>query len=179
VSSGSPFELQVGFCRAVRVGDIIAVSGTAPLSADGVTIGTGDVAAQARRCFEIIADALARLGADISDVVRTRVFLTRIDDWKQVAEVHGEFFRDIRPAATFVQVTSFIDSDWLVEIEADAVIRQLAPMKNVPIQGVRDGYRSDALIWQMSRSCKRTNSSNLTHSATTTSFLTRMLFLFV
>jgi enamine deaminase RidA (YjgF/YER057c/UK114 family) len=122
LSSGSPFEPQVGFCRAVRVGDIIAVSGTAPLSPDGLTVGTGHVAAQARRCFEIIADALDRLGADISDVVRTRVFLTRIEDWKQVAEVHGEFFRNIRPAATFVQVTRFIDPDWLVEIEADAIM---------------------------------------------------------
>jgi enamine deaminase RidA (YjgF/YER057c/UK114 family) len=111
----------VGFCRAVRVGNIVAVSGTAPLSPDGLTVAIGDVGAQARRCFEIIADALGRLGADISDVVRTRVFLTRIDDWKQVAEVHGDFFRSIRPAATFVQVTRFIDPDWLVEIEADAV----------------------------------------------------------
>jgi enamine deaminase RidA (YjgF/YER057c/UK114 family) len=122
VSSGSPFEPQVGFCRAIRVGGIIAVSGTAPLSPEGFTVGTGDVAAQTRRCFEIIADALERLGSSISDVVRTRVFLSRIDDWKQVAEVHGEFFRNIRPAATFVQVTRFIDPDWLVEIEADAVI---------------------------------------------------------
>lgn len=86
VSSGSPFEPQVGFCRAIRVGNVIAVSGTAPLSPDGLTVGTGYVATQARRCFEIIADALRRLGADISDVARTRVFLTRIDDWKQVAE---------------------------------------------------------------------------------------------
>lgn len=123
VSSGSPFEPQLGFSRAVRVGDIIAVSGTAPLSPDGRTVSIGDAAAQARRCLEIIADALERLGASISDVLRTRVFLTHIEDWKAVGRVHGEFFRDIRPAATVVQVAGLIDPDWLVEIEADAVTK--------------------------------------------------------
>lgn len=121
VSSGSPFEPQVGFCRAVRLGNVIAVSGTAPLSADGRTVAIGDVAGQARRCFEIIASSLEQLGANLSDVVRTRIFLTSIDDWSTVGEVHGEFFRTVRPAATILLVTRLIDPDWLVEIEADAV----------------------------------------------------------
>jgi enamine deaminase RidA (YjgF/YER057c/UK114 family) len=122
VSSGSPFEPQIGFCRAVRVGNVIAISGTAPLLTDGHTACVGDAAGQARRCFEIIADSLERLGATISDVVRTRIFLTQIDDWKVVGQVHGEYFKGVRPAATFVQVTRFIDPDWLVEVEADAVM---------------------------------------------------------
>jgi enamine deaminase RidA (YjgF/YER057c/UK114 family) len=121
VSSGSPFEPQIGFCRAVRVGKLIAVSGTAPLSTNGQTVCIGDPAGQARRCFKIIVGSLEQLGATIADVVRTRVFLTRIDDWKAVGEVHGEFFKDVRPVATFVQVTRLIDPDWLVEVEADAV----------------------------------------------------------
>ena len=123
VSSGSPFEPQIGFCRAVKVGNIVAVSGTAPLSTDGHTVCVGDAAGQARRCFEIIAGSLERLGATISDVVRTRIFLTQIDDWKAVGQVHGEFFKGVRPAATFVQVTRLIDPDWLVEVEADAVTK--------------------------------------------------------
>jgi enamine deaminase RidA (YjgF/YER057c/UK114 family) len=121
VSSGSPFESQIGFSSAVRVGNVIAISGTAAASADGRTVCIGDAAGQARRCFEIIAGSLERLGATISDVVRTRIFLTQLDDWKAVGQVHGEFFKGVRPAATFVQVTRFIDPDWLVEVEADAV----------------------------------------------------------
>jgi enamine deaminase RidA (YjgF/YER057c/UK114 family) len=97
------------------------VSGTAPLAPDGTTVAPGDPAAQARRCFEIIRDALRQVGADLTHVIRTRVFLKRIQDWEAVAAVHGEFFRDVRPASTIVQVTGFIDPAWLVEIEADAV----------------------------------------------------------
>jgi len=100
----------------------VTVAGTAPLSADGRTVGQGDPAAQARRCLEIIAAALEKAGASLRHVVRTRILLTRIDDWKAVAEVHGEFFRDIRPVNTIMQVSRFIDPDWLVEIEADAFI---------------------------------------------------------
>src|SRR5713226_6424876 len=123
VSSGSPFEPQLGFCRAVRVGNIIAISGTARLSSEGRTVGIGDAVAQARRCLEIVADALERLGTSISDTVRTRVLLTRIDDWKAVGQVHGGFFKNVRPATTVMQVVGFIDPDWLVEIEADAVTK--------------------------------------------------------
>ena len=122
ISSGSPYEPKVGISRAVRVGNVIAISGTAPLGADGRIVGRGDPAAQARRCLEIIQAALEEAGASLTDVVRTRTLLVRIEDWEAVARVHGEFFRDIRPANTIMQVSRFIDPDWLVEIEADAVI---------------------------------------------------------
>ena len=122
VSSGSPFESTIGFSRAVRVGNAISISGTAPIGPDGRTAGVGDPAAQARRCLQIISKALGDAGASLSDVVRTRTLLTRIEDWKVVAAVHGEFFRDIRPANTLMQVSRFIDPDWLVEFEADAVL---------------------------------------------------------
>ncbi|HZO85211.1 MAG TPA: RidA family protein [Verrucomicrobiae bacterium] len=122
ISSGSPYEPKVGISRAVRVGNIITVAGTAPLGPDGGTVGRGDAAAQARRCLEIIAAALEKAGASMAHVVRTRILLTRIDDWQAVASVHGEFFSDIRPVNTIMQVSRFIDPEWLVEIEADAVV---------------------------------------------------------
>jgi enamine deaminase RidA (YjgF/YER057c/UK114 family) len=112
----------VGISRAVRAGAIVSVAGTAPLGPDGRTAGRGDPAAQARRCLEIIAAALDNAGAALRHVVRTRILLTRIDDWGVVAGVHGEFFRDIRPVNTIMQVSRFIDPEWLVEIEADAVV---------------------------------------------------------
>ena len=121
ISSGSPYEPKVGISRAVRVGSMIAVSGTAPLR-DGKTVGKGDPAAQARRCLEIIAEALEKAGTTLNHVVRTRTLLTRIEDWQAVAAVHGEFFGAIRPANTIMQVSRFIDPDWLVEFEADAVV---------------------------------------------------------
>ena len=121
ISSGSPYEPKVGISRAVRVGSFIAVSGTAPLR-DGETVGVGDPAAQARRCLEIIREALERAGTPLDHVVRTRTLLTRIEDWQAVAAVHGEFFGAIRPANTIMQVSRFIDPDWLVEFEADAVV---------------------------------------------------------
>jgi len=121
ISSGSPYEPKVGISRAVRVGSIIAVSGTAPLL-DGKIIGKGDPAAQARRCLDIIKEALERAGSSLDQVVRTRTLLTRIDDWQAVAAVHGEYFGAIRPANTIMQVTRFIDPDWLIEFEADAVV---------------------------------------------------------
>ena len=126
VSSGSPYEPKVGISRAVRVGRIIAVSGTAPLGPDGQTVGRGDAAAQARRCLEIISAALEQAGGSMAQVVRTRTLLTRIEDRQAVAAVHGEFFREIRPANTIMQITRFIDSDWLVEFEADAVIDEVS-----------------------------------------------------
>ena len=122
VSSGSPYEPRLGISRAVRSGRFIAVAGTAPIGPDGKTVGNGDPAAQARRCIEIIRNALEQSGANLSDVIRTRILLTRIEDWESVGQVHGEFFGNIRPANTVMQVTHFIDPDWLVEIEADAVI---------------------------------------------------------
>ena len=122
ISSGSPYEPRVGISRAVRVGSIIAVSGTAPLGPDGRTVGKDDPSAQARRCLAIIKEALERAGTSLEHVVRTRMLLTRIDDWQAVAAVHGEFFGAIRPANTIMQVSRFIDPDWLVEFEADAVV---------------------------------------------------------
>jgi enamine deaminase RidA (YjgF/YER057c/UK114 family) len=120
-SSGSPYEARIGISRGVRAGRLIAIAGTAPIGADGKTVATGDAAAQARRCFEIVRAALEQLGAGLADVIRTRILLTRIEEWEAVAQVHGEFFKDIRPANTIMQVARFIDPDWLVEIEADAV----------------------------------------------------------
>jgi enamine deaminase RidA (YjgF/YER057c/UK114 family) len=124
VSSGSPYEPRIGISRAVRSGRVISVSGTAPLSPGGKTVGVGDPVAQARRCLEIIQAAIEGLGGHLSDVIRTRTFLTRIEDWEKVALVHGEFFKDVRPASTIVQVIRFIDPEWLVEIEADAVVEE-------------------------------------------------------
>jgi enamine deaminase RidA (YjgF/YER057c/UK114 family) len=122
ISSGSPYEPVIGFSRAVRVGDTIAVGGTAPIGPDGRTVGIGDPGAQTRRCLEIIAAALAQAGAGMDNVVRTRIMLRDIRDWESVGRVHGEFFEAIRPASTLVQVAQFIDPDWRVEIEADAII---------------------------------------------------------
>jgi enamine deaminase RidA (YjgF/YER057c/UK114 family) len=120
VSSGSPYEPIIGISRAVRVGNLIAVSGTAPLGNDGKTVALGDVAGQARRCLDIIRKSLEDIGSGLDDVYRTRTLLTRIADWEAVGRVHGEYFGEIRPANTVVQVSRFIDPDWLVEFEADA-----------------------------------------------------------
>lgn len=122
VSSGSPYEPIVGLSRAVRIGNVIAVAGTAPLGPDGKTVAPGDPRAQAARCFEISKLALEQLGGRLEDVIRTRILLTRIEDWKAVAEVHGQYFRDIRPVNTIMQVSRFVDPDWLIETEVDAVL---------------------------------------------------------
>lgn len=122
VSSGSYLEPEIGFSRAVRVGNTIAVAGTAPIAEQGGTDGVGDVYRQTVRCLEIIGKALGDAGASLDDVIRTRVMLTDISQWKEAARAHGEAFSGIRPACTFVQVTGFVDPDWLVELEADAVI---------------------------------------------------------
>ena len=121
VSSASPYEPIVGFSRAVRVGNFVAVSGTTAASG-GKPVAIGDPAAQTRAILEIIEKALADAGASLKDVVRTRTYLVDIAHWEAVGRVHGEFFGDIRPASTMLQVTGFINPDWLVEIEADAVI---------------------------------------------------------
>ena len=122
ISSGSPYEPRLGISRGVRAGRIIAISGTAPIGPDGKNVAPGDAAAQARRCFEIVSDALGRAGSSLDDVVRTRVLLTSIEDWETVGKVHGEFFAGIRPANTIMQISRFIDPEWLVEVEVDAVI---------------------------------------------------------
>jgi enamine deaminase RidA (YjgF/YER057c/UK114 family) len=122
VSSGSPLEPQIGFSRAVRIGNQVSVAGTAPIAAAGGTAGVGDVYAQTVRCLTIIAEALAGVGASLNDVTRTRVMLTDISRWREAARAHGEIFSAIRPACTFVGVSAFIDPEWLVELEADATL---------------------------------------------------------
>jgi len=124
ISSGSPFEKPIGFSRAVRVGNAIAVSGTAPIAPGGGTAYPGDLYRQTRTCLEIIKNAVENAGGHLDDVIRTRIMLTDISRWQKAARAHGEFFGEIRPASTFVQVSRFIDADWLVEIEADCVVVQ-------------------------------------------------------
>ncbi|MAS06348.1 MAG: hypothetical protein CL534_16925 [Ahrensia sp.] len=122
VSSGSYLEPEIGFSRAVRIGNTVAVAGTAPIAAGGGTDGVGDVYRQTVRCLEIIRAALAEAGASLDDVIRTRVMLTDISQWKEAARAHGEVFSSIRPVCTVVEVSGFVDPDWLVELEVDAVI---------------------------------------------------------
>jgi enamine deaminase RidA (YjgF/YER057c/UK114 family) len=120
VSSGSPYEPLIGISRAVRVGDRIVISGTAPIWADGSCDEDPEV--QADRCLQIIRDALLDFGARPEDVVRTRMFLTDAADWEAVARAHRRVFADARPAATMVVVSGFLDPRWKVEIEAEAVV---------------------------------------------------------
>lgn len=119
VSSGSPWELVVGYSRAVRVGPRVVVAGTAPQWPDELV--DPDPAVQARRCFEIIGVALSEAGASFADVVRTRVYLVDAADFEAVAEVHGEVFRDIRPANTTLVVAALLNPAWKVEIEVEAI----------------------------------------------------------
>lgn len=122
ISNGNPMERTVGFSRAVRVGPFISVGGTAPVDPDGNTVGIGDVAAQTRQCIEIIKAALEQAGSGLHDVVRTRVILTDIDNWKAAIDVRKEYFIDVRPVDTIMAVDRFVNPDWLVELEADAII---------------------------------------------------------
>ena len=122
VRSSSPYAPVIGFSRAVRVGDFISVGGTAPIDADGKTVGVDDPGAQTRQCMETIKAALSEAGAGLKDVIRTRMLLTRIGDWEQVAKVRGEYFRDIRPVDTVMEVSRFINPEWLIEIEVDAIV---------------------------------------------------------
>jgi enamine deaminase RidA (YjgF/YER057c/UK114 family) len=122
VSSGSYLEPILGFSRGVRVGNIITIAGTAPIAAGGGTAAKGDVYGQTVRCLEIIRKAIEDLGGDIAHVTRTRIMLTDATHWQEAAKAHGEVFKDIRPATTVVVVTGFVDPDWLVELEADAII---------------------------------------------------------
>ncbi len=122
ISTGNPLEKVIGFSRAVRVGQFVSVGGTAPVGTDGKTVGVGNPEAQTRRCIEIIKDALEKAGGSLNDVIRTRMILTRIEDWEAVVKVRAEYFGDIRPVDTIMQVTRFVNPEWLVEIEADAII---------------------------------------------------------
>jgi enamine deaminase RidA (YjgF/YER057c/UK114 family) len=122
VGSGRPWEAIVGYSRAVRVGQIIHVAGTTGVDANGVVVGAGDPGAQTTQALRIIEAALTELGASMRDVVRTRIYVTNIADWEVIGQAHGTFFRDIRPAATMVEVSRLIDPTLLVEIEADAIV---------------------------------------------------------
>ena len=120
VPSGS--KLGLGFSRAVRVGNMVFVSGCAPIAADGSVAAPGDIKGQSLRCLEIIEAALKAAGAEMRHVVRTRVFLTDMTRWKEAGEAHGSVFNDIEPACSFLGTSALINPGWLVEIEADAVI---------------------------------------------------------
>ena len=117
ITGGSPFEPLIGFSRAVRVGNVVHLAGTGPVGAENE-----DAAGQTRQVFAIAAEALAKAGASFNDVVRTRMFLTHVEDWEAVGRVHGEFFAKIRPAATMVVVAKLLNPAWRIEIEMDAVI---------------------------------------------------------
>ncbi|MFX1429541.1 MAG: RidA family protein [Promethearchaeota archaeon] len=122
ISSGSPYEQPIGFSRAVRIGNIISVSGTAPIAPNGSTAYPNNLSGQTRQCLEIIKKAIEDAGGNLTNVIRTRILLTDISKWKEAAQVHGEFFSEIKPACTFLEVKGFVDPNWLIEVEADCVM---------------------------------------------------------
>lgn len=122
VRSGARWEPLVGYSRAVRAGNFIAVSGSAAVGPDGELVGEGDAYRQAQRCIEVIRDALEQAGAGLGQVVRTRMFVTDIEQWAEIGRAHQEAFADVMPATSMVEVTRLIDPRMLVEIEADAII---------------------------------------------------------
>lgn len=122
ISSGRPWEAIVGYSRAVRVGNMVFVGGTAPSNPDGTTHAPGDAYAQARRCFDIVEAALVEAGATMAHVVRTRMFVTDISRWQEFGRAHAERFAEIRPGLTMVEVRALLDPEMLVEVEVEAVI---------------------------------------------------------
>jgi enamine deaminase RidA (YjgF/YER057c/UK114 family) len=124
VTYNQSFERIIGFSRAVRIGNVVAVSGTAPIARDGSVHSPGDVYGQATRCLEIIRDVIEQAGGRLEDVIRTRIFLKDMKGWQAAAKAHSEYFSKIQPACTLVEVTGFVNSEWLIEIEADAVLAE-------------------------------------------------------
>jgi enamine deaminase RidA (YjgF/YER057c/UK114 family) len=123
----SPYEPIIGFSRAVRVGNVVHLSGTGPIGAENES-----AAGQTQRIFEIASGALAQAGASLKDVVRTRMYLTHVEDWEAIGRVHGEYFSEIRPAATMVVVAALLNPAWRIEMEFEAVIEGSAPSKSEP-----------------------------------------------
>ena len=124
VTHGQPLEKEIGFSRASRIGNFIAVTATAPIAEDGSVHSAGDMYGQTKRCLEIIKDVIEQAGGKLNDVIRTRLFLKDMKRWKEAAKAHGEFFSKIQPASGFIGASEFINPEWLIEIEADAVLEK-------------------------------------------------------